>query len=66
MDFVKSRLGKMHLWPVEHFFLRFFQISTWYEKKKWVKPVQLVRGAPFRGDFLQNSYFSSNIKYQFS
>ena len=32
MDFVKIRLRKMHLWPVEHFFLRFFQISTWSEK----------------------------------
>ena len=24
MDFITIHFGKMHLWPVEHFFLRFF------------------------------------------
>ena len=47
----------MQLWPVEHFCLTFFQISTDLEKK-WAKSVQLVRFSSFWGDFLQNPYFS--------
>ena len=42
----------MQLWPVEHFWLTFFQISA---DQKWAKGVQLVRVAFFRGD-LQNPY----------
>ena len=42
----------MQLWPVELFWL-----SADLEKK-WAKSVQLVRVASFRGDFLQNLYFS--------
>ena len=34
MDFIKSHFGKMQLWPVEHFWLTFFQISTDLEKNE--------------------------------
>ena len=33
MDFVRSHLGKMQLWPVEHFWLTFFQIWKKSEPK---------------------------------
>ena len=58
MDFVRSHFGKMKLWPVEHFWLTFFQISADLEKK-WAKSVQLVRVSFFLIDFLQNPYFES-------
>ena len=44
MDFVKSQLGKMQLWPVEHFWLTFF-------------PDHEPKVFKVRGDFLQNPYF---------
>ena len=62
MDFVRSRFGKMKLWPVEHFWLTFFPDQCWFSadlEKKWAKSVQLVRVSFFRSDFLQNPYFRS-------
>ena len=59
MDFIRSGFGKMHLLPVEHFFPPFFSISVLIWKKTEEKIVQLVRGASFRGDFLQNPYFNT-------
>ena len=64
MDFVKSHLEKMKLWPVEHFWLTFFPDQHWIcadLEKKWAKSVQLVRVSFFRSDFLQNPYFKNWI-----
>ena len=64
MDFVKSHLEKMKLWPVEHFWLTFFPDQHWSGadlEKKWAKSVQLVRVSFFRSDFLQNPYFRNNL-----
>ena len=57
MDFVKSHLEKMKLWPVEHFWL------TSYLEKKWAKSFQLVRVSFFLSDFLQKPYFSLSVWY---
>ena len=44
----------MHLWPVEHFFHhKRVPVVPFCDEKR----VQLVRGASFRSDFLQNPYF---------
>ena len=37
MDFVRSHLGKMHLWPVEHYFPPFFSRSALIWKKRGKK-----------------------------
>ena len=50
----------MNLWPVEHFFPRFFPDQHWSAliwKKTGDKSVQLVRGSFLSKYFLQNSYF---------
>ena len=47
----------MNLWPVEHFVLGFFQISTYMGKKTEDISVQLVRGSFLSKYFLQNPYF---------
>ena len=65
MDFVRSHLEKMKLWPVEHSWLTFFSRSALIctdLEKKWAKSVQLVRVSFFRSYFLQNPYFSFHDK----
>ena len=58
MDFIRSHFGKMHLCPVEPFFLHFDSRSALIWNQSEEKRVQLDRGASFRSDFLQNPYFS--------
>ena len=61
MDFLKSHLENMKLWPVEHFWHTFFPDQHWIcadLEKKWAKSVQLVRVSFFGSDFLQNPYFN--------
>ena len=61
MNFVKSQLKKMKLWPVVHFWLTFFPDQC-RSGKKWAKSVQLVRVSFLRSDFLQNPYFTGFTK----
>ena len=52
MDFVKSHLEKIKLWPVEHFWL----VLIWKKSEP-----KLVRVSFFRSDFLKNPYFSAGF-----
>ena len=60
MDFVKSHLEKMKLWPVEHFLLTFFQISTdlHWPGKKVSQKCSTGQSFIFSQWLLQNPYFN--------
>ena len=64
MDFVKSHLEKMKLWPVEH--LNFFSRSVLIQcssGKKVSQKCSTGQSFIFLSDFLQNLYFNYFNKY---
>ena len=58
VDFLRSHLLKMDLWPVEHFF-PYFDCFRCVQSEE--KGVQLARGAYIINNFLRNPHFKRKV-----
>ena len=58
MDFLRSRILFMHLWPVAHFFHHFLTAFAVKQSKSDEINGQLARGAYIIYDLLRNPHFS--------